>query len=47
MIKSFLKSLEKHVGNDRDSLCLDSITLGFDIMSHLASKGESDELSNE
>jgi len=46
MIKKFLKSLEKHVKNDKDELCLNSISLGFEIMTHI-SKGDEDELSTE
>jgi hypothetical protein len=46
MIRKFLQALEKHVKSDKDRTCLESITLGFDIMGSLA-KGDLDDVSNK
>jgi len=46
MIQKFLQALEKHVKSDKDILCLESITLGFDIMGSLA-KGDLDDVSKK
>jgi len=44
IIKRLLKALEKHIKTDKDSLCLESISLGFDIMAYM-SKDDSNDMS--
>lgn len=44
IFRRLLKALEKQVKTDKDALCLESITLGFDIMTYM-SKDDSDDVS--
>ena len=47
IIKRLLKALEKQVKTDKDALCLESIAIGFDIMTSMSntSKDDSDDVS--